>query len=230
VGTSYVLDIDNSDENLIILGHPKIDPGLVIAASDPFPFGIYKGASISFKLYTKNVFKITSCSIMLNLKMTELKFNNYKSILSASPITIGVAKSNDVDPVLMGKVVTCNGLPIIMESGKFINSGEWDVKVGINKQQIKMLNAIVKNYNDEKGETLRTKRPYDSKSRIDVSMRERTQIGYLIDDRVDNTNDYSSKFHRVLLHGAEISIEISIRMDRSNNHKYGQCYTLIWLR
>ena len=52
-------------------------------------------------------------------------------------------------------------------------------------------------------------------------MRERTQIGYLIDDRVDNTNEYSSKFHRVLLHGAEISIEISIRMDRSNNHKYG---------
>ena len=123
VGTSYILDIDNSDENLTLLGVPNIDPGLVLVASDPFPFGIYKGVSISFKLYVKNVFKITSCSLMLNLKMAELKFNNYKSILSASPITIGVAKSNDVEPVLMGKVVTCNGLLIIMESGKFINPG-----------------------------------------------------------------------------------------------------------
>ena len=106
-------------------------------------------------------------------------------------------------------------------SGKFINSGEYDVKVEINKQQIKMLNAIFKNYEADRGESLRTKKPYDSKNRIDVSMRKRTEIGYLIDDRVNYTNDYSSQFNGVLLTGAEISIEISIRMDRSNNRNYG---------
>jgi len=219
VGTSYVLDIDNIDETLTILGFADVNK-LIVEPDTPFPFGITKGATVSFKLYAKNVFMITSCSLMVNLKMTELKLSNYNSVISPSPITRGVANSNDIDPVLMGKIVTRNGLPIILESGKFIKTEEFDMKVEIDKQQTKILNAILKNFGD-KNETISVKRPYDSKKRILATAQRRTVCGHIYDDRVTDDIRYPGQFDEKLIIGAEISVEISVRLDRSNKHKYG---------